>query len=76
MEFDYEFETGDLLTIDTRPGVRSIWLTRSGIGTNIIYALTHDSIWFMLHGGANQFTTSSPDFEWGDVYYLPQYWGI
>lgn len=76
MHFVYDFLTSDLLTIDTRPGNRGIWVTRSGITTNIIYSLTADSIWHMLHGGVNNFSTSSSDFDWGDVFYLPQYWGI
>lgn len=76
MEIDYDFLTGDLLEIDTRPGFRGIWVTRSGVRTNIIWALTSDSIWHMLHGGVNAFTTSSSSFTWGDVFYLPEFWGI
>jgi hypothetical protein len=72
----YAFLTNDKLAIDTRPGARGIWLTRGGVTTNIIYALSTDSTWLMLHGGNNEFTTSSASFNWGDVYYLPQYWGI
>jgi hypothetical protein len=76
MEFDYAFLTGDLLTIDTRPGFRGIWVTRVGVTSNIIYSLTADSIWFLLHGGVNSFASSSSAFDWGDVFYLPQFWGI
>lgn len=76
MEINYAFLTGDLLEIDTRPGQRGIWVTRVGVRTNIIWALTGDSIWHMLHGGANNFATSSSSFDWGDVYYLPLFWGI
>jgi hypothetical protein len=76
MEINYAFLTGDLLEIDTRPGQRGIWVTRVGVRTNIIWALSSDSIWHMLHGGANNFATSSSSFDWGDVYYLPQFWGI
>ena len=76
LEIDYDFATGDLLEIDTRPGQRGIWVTHIGVRTNIIWAKTADSIWHMLHGGANNFATSSSSFDWGDVYYLPQFWGI
>jgi hypothetical protein len=76
MEFNYEFLAGDTLSIDTRPGNRGIWVTRSSVTTNIIWSLTADSIWFMLHGGVNIFATSSSAFDWGDVFYLPQFWGI
>lgn len=76
MELTYSFLSGDILTIDTRPGYRGIWLKRGLSTTNIIYALSADSIWFMLHGGENTFATSSSAFNWGDVYYRPQYWGV
>ena len=76
MEFNFEFETGDLLEFDTRPGSRGIWVTRASVRYNIIYTLTQDSTWFMLHGGVNTFATSSSAFDWGDVFYLPQFWGI
>lgn len=76
MQVTYAFLTNDKLEIDTRPGFRGIWVTRGGVRTNIIYALSSDSVWYMLHGGDNVFSTSSQSFNWGDVYFLPQYWGI
>lgn len=76
MELTYAFLIGDILTIDTRPGSRKILLKRGLVTSNIIYALTPDSIWFLLHGGSNSFTTTSNAFNWGDVFYLPQYWGV
>lgn len=79
MEINYAFLTGDLLEIDTRPGFRGIWVTRASVRTNIIWALDRTdplSTWHMLHGGANIFATSSSAFDWGDVFYLPQFWGI
>jgi hypothetical protein len=76
MQFTYAFLTGDKLEFDTRPGSRGVWLTRSAVRSNIIYTLSSDSIWYMLYGGNNVFATSSQAFNWGDVYFLPQYWGI
>lgn len=76
MQFDYDFAIGDTLIFDTRPGFRGIWRTRAGVTLNIIYALSTDSTWYMFHGGSNVFATSTQGFTWGDVYYLPQYWGI
>lgn len=76
MEITYSFLSGDLLVINTNPGSRGIWLTRSAVTTNIIYALSSDSLWYMLHGGANTFATNSQTFDWDDVYYRPVYWGI
>lgn len=76
MRIVYPFAIGDKLMIDTRPGRRGIWVDRGGIETNIIFALTQNSIWYMLHGGDNIFATSSQAFEFGDVFYTPQFWGI
>jgi len=76
MNIIYAFVAGDRLEIDTRPGHRGIWVTRSGVRKNIIWALSADSIWFMLHGGNNVFNASSNAYNWGDVWFQPRYWGI
>lgn len=76
IQVGHAFSIGDTLIIDTRPGLRGVWRKRSGVTTTILSGLTTDSVWLMLHGGTNTFTTSSPAFDWGDVYYKPQYWGI
>jgi hypothetical protein len=76
MKITYDFIAGDKLIIDTRPGSRGIWRERAGITLNIVGSLSADSTWYMLHGGDNIFTTSSQAFNWGDLFYLPQFWGI
>ena len=76
IEFVHDFLANDILTFDTRAGSRTIELTRDLVTTKIIAALTSDSMWLSLYGGNNVFATSDPNFTWGDVYYLPQYWGI
>lgn len=76
MEFNYDFIANDKLAFDTRAGSRGIWLTRDSVTSNIIYSLSTDSVWHQFYGGDNIFSTSSQAFNWGDVYYLPQYWGI
>lgn len=76
MEFLYDFVVNDKLAVDTRPGSRGVWLTRDLVISNLIFALTANSIWPQLYGGDNIFSTSSQGFEWGEVYYYPQYWGI
>lgn len=76
MEFVYDFLVDDKLSFDTRPGYRSINLERNLITSNILYSLSANSEWVMLYGGLNTFVSSSSDFNWGDVYYTPQYWGI
>jgi Phage tail protein len=76
MQIDRAFVVGEKLIIDTRPGTRGIWVESGATNTNIIYALSASSTWFMLHAEENHFTTNLQNFNWGDVYYLPQYWGI
>lgn len=76
MQITYNFQINDKLIIDTRPGSRAIKVVRAGVTTNIIYALSTDSTWYMLYGGVNSFTTSSSSFNWADVYFLPKFWGV
>jgi hypothetical protein len=73
---DYNFQVGDKLIFDTRPGFREVKLERTTVVSNIIYALSADSTWYLLHGGENIFNTTFQTFEWGSVFYHPQYWGI
>lgn len=46
---------GDVISIDTNTGKRSVTLTRSGTTTNIINALDLTSTWLTLGLGANEF---------------------
>lgn len=76
MLFEHNFLANDVLLFDTNPGSRGIWRTRDLITTKVVYILSPDSSWLTLKGGWNTFVTSSPSFEWGDVYYRPKFWGI
>ena len=78
MQFNYAFAAGDYLFFTTHPGERGIWLQSGSNGAvyNIIYALSSDSTWLMLHGGDNQFLTDSQTFDWEQVNFTPHYWGI
>lgn len=76
MNIVYDFEVNDLLEIDTRPGHRGIWVTRSGVRANIIWALQAPVTWFMLHGGLNELNVNTDLYNWGDLYYTPRFWGI
>lgn len=78
LEFDYDFQAGDILAFDTRPGLRGIWVTRNLVTTKIIYSLNSGSKWLMLYGGNNVFSTSDQSFDWnaGETYFLPKYWGV
>lgn len=76
MTFTGVFQIDDVLTFDTRPGIRTIQRTRTGTTTNLISSLVSGSSWITLYGGLNTFVASSPTYNWGDVYYVPQYWGF
>lgn len=76
MTFEYDFLAGDKLAFDTRPGHRGVWLTRDLATSSLLNSLALGSSWPDLYGGVNTFSTSSPSFSWGDVYFQPKYWGI
>lgn len=53
---EYEMEKGDIITIDTRRGVKTIVLEKDGIKTNVINNIAKGSKWFSLPTGDNVFT--------------------
>lgn len=48
-------QAGDLITINTRKGKKSITLLRNGVNTNILNCLDRNSDWFTLQKGDNVF---------------------
>lgn len=68
--------TGDTLVIDTRNGKREVSRTRAGVPLNLLYALAANSVWHQLYAGNNVFATNTSAFNWGNVLFRPQYWGI
>lgn len=74
----YGFLQNDILTIDTRPGLRSITVTRNATPSSILSALSPDSKWIELYEGTNNFqtiTTNNLATMWVGVTYTPEYWG-
>lgn len=55
----YTLQTGDVVTIDTRQGEKSITLRRGGTDINLIGFLQRNSTWFTLKPGDNVFTTAA-----------------
>ena len=81
MQLSHSFQIGDVVTINTIPGVRKIALTRGGSTTSILGSLTPLSSWIELHGQGNAVTVygSSPTFRPGVIKrlsYRAAYWGI
>lgn len=50
---DGTFISGDVITITTIPGMKSITLKRAGIATSILYSVDDDSVWTSLQNGNN-----------------------
>lgn len=55
MMIQTDLEEGDLVTINTRPGQKSITLNRAGVITSLIGSLTEGSTWLQLLPGDNIF---------------------
>lgn len=51
---DVEMQSGDIITIDTQIGEKSVTLTRSGTTTNILYQMASGSTWVQFAPGVNQ----------------------
>ena len=56
---DIDLIEGDLVTINTHRGEKSVILTRNGVEHNIIANVSRDSTWLALEMGDNQFTYTS-----------------
>lgn len=54
-ELTYSFQAGDIVTINTNKGQKSVRLTRSGIEYNLFGALVKGSVFFQLLVGDNFF---------------------
>jgi hypothetical protein len=55
MDVAYPFVAGDLVTISTVPGSKFAQLTRAGVTTSILYAVSPQSVWAQLAPGDNWF---------------------
>jgi hypothetical protein len=53
MDITYAFEVGDSLEISTMPGNKYATLTRAGVGSSILYAVSPQSVWSQLAPGDN-----------------------
>lgn len=61
MIFDLTMGEGDLITINTRQGEKSVKLLHDGVTTNIIGQMRQGSSWFTLKPGDNLFTIDADD---------------
>ena len=70
------FLSGDILEFDTTPGQRFIQVTRGVDLINLLGTVTTDSEWFQLYGGTNNFVVNTSAFNWTDIWFRPQFWGV
>lgn len=58
-KLNFTMQTGDLITIDTNSGKKSVTLLRGGIETNIFNSIAKGVTWLQLSPGDNVFTYES-----------------
>lgn len=79
IHIDRLFTPNQILTVDTRPGTRSVTLTSAGVTTSLLADYSIDSKWLELYEGVNNFMVSGAwggaGFTWNGVTYTPQWWG-
>jgi Phage tail protein len=68
--------SGSILSIDTRPGTRGVFLITGGTPTNLMGALSSFSEWLMLDPGVNSFTMSSSAYTHTSGNYTQSWWGV
>lgn len=59
---NFELQAGDVITIDTRIGEKSVTLLRDGVESNIINKLVPGSAWFQMEAGDNIFVYSADEY--------------
>lgn len=55
LDFAYQMHDGDILTIVTVPGDKSITLTRDSVPQSLLYGMTPQSAWIDFYPGINTF---------------------
>lgn len=55
MEITGSFVSGDVITINTKPGSRAVTLMRGGVSSSILAGFDETGIWLSLQKGDNQF---------------------
>lgn len=81
MVFTYSFEAGDQVYINTTPGSRMATVTRSGVTTSLIGALSPTSRWIQLRAAKNTLRvygilSTNVVAVIKDLVYRSAYWGL
>lgn len=77
LDFAAALVSGDVVTISTVSGSKSITLTRSGITSSLLYGMTPQSSWLELFPGENSFRAHAVGaaIPYG-ITYTPRYGGL
>lgn len=76
MSIDYDFESGDILLLDTRMGSRLVRRQRAGLWLNIIDKITVSNKWPTIIPGNDVISLSTNQVTWISLDYIPQWWGV
>jgi hypothetical protein len=77
MQIDRAFAIGDRLIINTIPGERSIKvIPNGGTLTEIVGYLSMTSKWIGLEPGSNTLTMAVTTYNWNNVQWRDQFWGV
>lgn len=77
MIFDAVLLAGDIITINTIPGQKSVTLNRDGSDTSLLYGLLTGAVWLFFHKGVNYFRVYAEDDPISySVTYVVKYGGI
>lgn len=72
----YSFLTNDIISITTRPGFRSVTVTRSAVTTTLLPYQSARSVWLQLHGGTNVLLPVTQSLTLNNIVIYPNHWGI
>lgn len=73
----YDFETGDILNVNSQSGVKAVTVTRGVDVIPIANAITPDSVWPIIFPRTNEITFSSPeDITLDYLEFTPEFWGV
>lgn len=72
----YSFLSGDVITVNTKPGSRVMSLLRSSVVTNLLPYQNNQSTWLQMFGGTNYFTMNTANYNFTALTLYPNYWGV
>ena len=77
-EVTYPFLDNDIITLNTHPGERQVYVTRASVVTDLAGYLNAGAVWPKLYPGINAFEWNvAPGWMvWDYARYTPRFWGV